>query len=250
MNEYQVNSAFNDACSNGYMPIVKFITTSKELEFHGDSQTGLNVACANGHLEVVKYLLTSPDIENKPQLDNPQFGTNSPLIHACRKGHLDIVSYLLTSPDLKEHADIHANHGTPLEHAAMGGHLAVVKYLLNSPELKEHSDIHEGGDKAIWAAAAYEKVEVVKYLASSPELKDHANLHAQSDILFLSTISQQTPYVLNTLINELNIEKTPGIEQILENTKHFPLSLEATELFAIREMNQANQLKEGNKLKM
>lgn len=116
--------------------------------------------------------------------------------------------------------------------------MEVVKYLLNAPELKEHADIHEGGDETVVGAAIYGQVDMVKYLASSRELTDHANLHAQDDAVFMSVISQQTPYMLITLINDLNIEKTSNIEEIIDNTKNFRLSLEVTELFAIREMNQ------------
>jgi hypothetical protein len=54
--------AFQHACSNGHLNIVKFLLSSEEthrhINIHADDELAFRLACENGHLPIVKYLIS------------------------------------------------------------------------------------------------------------------------------------------------------------------------------------------------
>lgn len=65
------------------------------------------LACANGYLDIVQYLLTSKDLKKHSRINEQDKNDCDALTHACKYGHLDVVRYLLTSHELSEHAKIY-----------------------------------------------------------------------------------------------------------------------------------------------
>lgn len=61
---------FQEACQNGYVELVRFLTTSEDLRsagypainIHQFNESAFRMACANGHLEVVKFLVDSESL--------------------------------------------------------------------------------------------------------------------------------------------------------------------------------------------
>lgn len=101
LNQHEINAEFLEACKNGHLVIVKYLTTSPELTVHANIDCnfseGFRWACHYGHLEVVMYLLTSPEIvEAGYQHADIHAENELGLLWACTTGNLEIVKYLLT----------------------------------------------------------------------------------------------------------------------------------------------------------
>jgi hypothetical protein len=90
---YELTNALFSLCEEGDLESVKYVLTSKELEYHanigGFDNAALSNACENGHLDIVKYLLTSTDLKENANI-NAHSGRSSILSAACRGGYLFI----------------------------------------------------------------------------------------------------------------------------------------------------------------
>lgn len=130
--------AFNRACRDGQLEVVKYVLTSDELKVRADPTSGdsfsLRFASAGTtktHFEIVKLLLTG----SSSTLDIHVLH-DYPLKAACQHGNLQTVIFLLTSPTLTEHADPYAmandgQYSDSLAFAASHHQQAVVEWLIN-----------------------------------------------------------------------------------------------------------------------
>jgi len=192
-------------------------------------------ASEDGELDKIKYLLTSKEIPNNVDISYNDYNA---LRNACKYGHLEIVKYLLTSPDLKQHSDIHVDQDGPFILACYSGNVELVRYFLTSPDLKEHPNIHTkymgGSDYGLVVACQLGHTDVVKYLLNSPDLKEHSDIHADGDRPLLISWNKKHFDIVNFLIFEMNIEKTPTINIYIHEEGMNDLQ----KMFDTRELNQ------------
>ena len=199
-------------------------------------------ASNTGNLDVIKDLLTLPG--NKYQrflffLINPCF------LHACMYGQINIVKYLLTSSDIKTHAEINTDNDDGFISACGAGHLDVVKYLLSSSDLKNHSNINASSNKAFSSSAGFGHLNVIKYLFSMPKIKENIITKEEcSNLAFSVACIKNQLHILQYIILELNIDKSPMVEILMKNTNN----TEALKIFELRDLktNIENELNVSN----
>ncbi|KAK1930105.1 putative ankyrin repeat protein [Phytophthora citrophthora] len=115
--ECDAEQAFQEACEEGHLPIVKWLTdycASTENFFScAKAENAFYGAVYNGHLEVVKWLIKRGFSVRR---------TGDVIYAAARRGHLEVVKYLHTQ-------NFKADHRYTLEKAAKTGRLALVQWL-------------------------------------------------------------------------------------------------------------------------
>jgi hypothetical protein len=105
-------SGLNMAMGSGNLKIAEIILPLlKENNYCYDRiHNGFVEACKNGHLNIVEYMTTQSLFDfNKFKFRHPNHITSMKLqgfINACENGHSDVVKYLTSSPKLKEHVDV------------------------------------------------------------------------------------------------------------------------------------------------
>jgi len=110
-------------------------------------------------------------------------------------------------------------------------------------------------DECFIDACTFQRFDEIKYLLTSPELKIHADVHTLEDIGFahLSGDKPGGKEIIEYLIFEYNIEKTPFIEEILGfedylSQKVKDLSQEYKKMFEARDLKNSltNELEDKN----
>lgn len=105
-------SGLNYAMGKGDLKIAELIfPLLKENNYCYDRiHNGFVEACKNGHLNIVKYMTTQSIFDfGKFKFRHPNYITSMNLqgfVNACENGHADVVKYLTSSPELKEHVNV------------------------------------------------------------------------------------------------------------------------------------------------
>jgi ankyrin repeat protein len=149
--------------------------------------------------------------------DSTQKEINDAFVFAAFQKNIgfETIRYLLTSPNLNFNADIHHCDDQALIWACTNGDFRLVKFLLSSTELKEHININSRDGYAFRWACENEYMDIVKYLLSSTELKEHVNIHSQNDEVFKICYKRGYIDMVKYFIFDLNMQKTPEIENFL-----------------------------------
>lgn len=221
----------------------------KKREFNPDHE--FIKLCETGDLANLKKLLTvytETDIK---------LGNNHGLIKAVVKNHLPVVEYLLDKTDLGSEPTIY-NEQSAYMVACDQGKIKMIDKLfknwLSHPNQQEaNPQVWEYGFSAAYTA---ENEKAIKFFLQNPDMKPYANIHLENDNCFINSFKVQRKDLLEMLILELNIEKTPAIQEFLDNPdtrdkfgKQYKIDKnEINELFEKRDFknNIENNLPEKN----
>eukprot|EP01133_Synstelium_polycarpum_P002900 gene2900-3330_t len=193
-----VSSAFEYACMNGHLEVVRQLHASSRVTLT-ESTAPIDLAAAGGHLEVVQWLhayRTEPAtvyakdsaacgghldvlkflVESRPN----ESCTCSALDQAASHGHLDVLIYLWErQPPCSTVARITSSAS---DFAALEGHLDILKYIYTTiPEAR-------ASDKALSHAAERGHLEVVRFLLDigisvTSRALDAASKHGHLEVL-------------------------------------------------------------------
>ena len=122
------NNAFQIACENGYLDLVKQFMKEVEVDVNlpgRDRMTALSLAALHGHYEVVEYL-----VENGAKVTKKDKFRRTPLINAIRGGFSKIVAYLLSKGSEYDFGDSSKN--SPIHYACAYGWQEIVELLLKA----------------------------------------------------------------------------------------------------------------------
>jgi hypothetical protein len=200
---YDYNGAFESACSNGHLEVVKWLYNNfidkininehysnifknvihhNKLEIakllyslkekpimHDLYTTEFIRACVNGKLEMVKWLYSIGDvcIEDKP---NIHFNNEEAFKYASKNGHLQIVNWLI---NLEDKPNIHVDDDFAFKYACHNGHLNIAKLLYYS--FDDKPNIHAEHEDAFRYACHNGHLETAKWLYSLGNINIHAN---------------------------------------------------------------------------
>jgi len=131
--------------------------------------------------------------------------------------------------------------------ACSKGNLKKIKAFMDSNNSNIKVD-QEGMNKALIMAFMFNKLKVIVYLLTSPDLSIKADVHHKNDIFFRLAYDDNNCQILDYLIDEFKIEKTP---RIIEEIKNNPNSTIENK-FIIRDLYKdlpINELK-NKKLKI
>lgn len=184
---YNHDQGFRWACENGHLDIVKFLSTSDELQasghslvdIHADDEHALRWSCHNGHLEIVQFLTTSPLLLSLTSPPDIHANDDQSFQWACENGHLEIVKFLTTSAELRragcDFANIHGFNDYPFELACRFGHLEIVRFLTTSLDLvaSGHTlvDPHALNFHGITLCTLRRHAPLLRFFIQSPELQ-------------------------------------------------------------------------------
>lgn len=117
------------ACRRGNLNLVRKSLTSVEGKSFSSSPVLLQEAILGGQLNIVKFLTTSKELELHADI---HYSKDLALVYACGANRLDIVDFLLTSPELKSHCNVHTLADAPIREACSNGYPDMVQYLLDN----------------------------------------------------------------------------------------------------------------------
>lgn len=148
---------------------------------------------------------------------------------SCTEEKIEKIKYLLSSAELPIHADINANRN--INWACQVGSLEFIKYILLSPELEKKADYNSVSR----CSTMHERLDVLKYILTSPDFPD-INLQEKMESSFMGGVFLHKTKVIEFLIFEMNIKKSPTIEKILINNVYIDKAVE--KMFEKRELHQ------------
>lgn len=97
----QLDDAIIDACISGNLAEVDYLVTCFKLNIHSNLNKEFNeafdFACVNDRLDVVKYLIQSSELEKHITNNNLKGGFQS----ACFYRNIDVVKYLIMDCDIE-----------------------------------------------------------------------------------------------------------------------------------------------------
>ncbi len=152
--------------------------------------------------------------------------------------------------------------------ACKNNHLNLVEYLLTSDNTKDFHEIHLKDSKGMILAAQRDYSDIVKFLLHSTKLSKHADIHADNDILLITAYNAERTELVKYLILDCNIEKTPAIQEKIDEVKlkeptsyiqekQYNFILEIEKMFNITSVNRdlnrelpVNNEKKQKKLKL
>lgn len=207
--------------------------------------------CETGDINNLKKLLTvytETDIK---------LGNNYGLIKAVVKNHLPIVEYLLDKTQLGAEPTIYQEQSAYLVACDEGKTQIIDKFFKNwlthPSQQKDNPQVWEYGFSAAYTS---ENEKAMKFFLQNPDMQPYADIHLENDNCFINSFKVHRKDLLEMLILDLNIEKTPAIEDFLENPdtrdkfgKQYKIDKnEINELFEKRDFknNIENNLPEKN----
>jgi ankyrin repeat protein len=156
--DIHANGAFQLACGNGHLDVVKFLLSLEpergRIDIHAGnflvfdvitSKSAFQLACCNGHLDVVKYLIS---LEPDHGRINIHADDEYAFRWACSDNHLNVVKFLLSLESDHGRINIHACDELAFRWACSDNHLNVVKFLLSLESDHGRIDIHCRSDSA------------------------------------------------------------------------------------------------------
>lgn len=265
------NNSFLSACSRGDVEAVKkcLITNDYKNTAYNLSY-GFDLACKNGNLKIVKEILKCSKTGGDLKRDCKTLFKQG-IMHASEKGHFNIVHYFLTDTDVKDSFTEQLKEEGLFNLACQSGNIKLVKFLLTSSQLPSRYDMSKIGIPSFLAACEAGKIGLIDYfLKTYPQ---HLGAHLTLSTAFLRASSNNNIHlikylldknnkslsgyinidknacsssfkiscykghmdIVNFFIFELNIEKTPEIENFLfiGDYKHI------TALFSARDEKRA-----------
>lgn len=143
------------------------------------------------------------------------------LLYYCEKGKINYIDYIFSHPQLSKMALPIMTKA--LECACCSSQLNTLRYLLLSSHLKQYHDWEDAQrsifNKLLFFACRADNVNIVDFLLNSPLLVKNANIHYDNDKhfihAFLMSSTLKKSNILNYLIFNFNIKKTPYIENYL-----------------------------------
>ena len=156
-------TALHYACFAGNLEIVKYMMNkSEEFLLNGLTKNGenaLHLASGNGHVDIVKLILKHPEMGL--DINQKDFGGNTPLHVACYSLNYDLVQFLLSHAE-KQYIDVLAvnNYGETILHAALknDGCLKMVRLLLDYAKQIGLDVNHEDSDGNTALKLALDKI--------------------------------------------------------------------------------------------
>ena len=122
------NNAFQIACENGHLELVKAFMKEVQVDVNlpgRDRMTALSLAALHGHYEVVEYL-----VENGAKVTKKDKFKRTPLLNAIRGGFSKIVAYLLSKGSEYDFGDSSKN--SPVHYACAYGWKEILELLLKA----------------------------------------------------------------------------------------------------------------------
>lgn len=128
------------ACRRGNLHLVREFLTSAEGKSFSTYPVLLQEAILGGQLEIVKFLTTSNELERHADI---HYAKDLALVYSCSSNRLDIVQYLLSSPELKTHCDVHTLADAPIREACNNGYPEMVQYLLDNYDITISDNLYK-----------------------------------------------------------------------------------------------------------
>lgn len=221
----------------------------KKREFNPDHE--FIKLCETGNLNELKKLLT---VYTETDIT---LGNNHGLIKAVNENHLPVIEYLLDKTKLGSEPTIYQEQSAYLVACDQGKIKIIDKFFKNwlqhENQQKSNPQVWEYGFSAAYTA---EKEQAIKFFVQNPDMQPYANIHLENDNCFINSFKVHRKDLLEMLILDLNIEKTPAIQEFLEEPdtrdkfgKKYKIDKnEINELFNKRDLknNIENNLPEKN----
>jgi hypothetical protein len=160
------------ACANGRLNIVEYLCLSEDLKDKtrpsNEIEAALSVAAAYGYLDIVKFFLTNKNVEYIDIYKN-----SNAFVSACGSGQLDIVKYLISSPEIKKHIDPN-KYVSGFKKACTNNYVNIAQFFLEDTDLLQ--ELTPADYKDIFANVCYyNAVNALNYLLENTYIDEHAD---------------------------------------------------------------------------
>lgn len=173
-------TGLNYAMGKGKLEIAELIfPLLKENNYCYDRiHNGFVEACKNGHLNIVRYMTTQTIFDfDKFKFRHPNHVTSMKLqgfINACENGHTDVVKYLTSSPELKEHVNV-----DQVKVVVGINNFEILRHFIFDLDLKESDSF------MMRINTSYELSKQIKYMFEKKKLHKEITQESSSDTLGL-----------------------------------------------------------------
>lgn len=179
-------------------------------EFNPDIE--FMILCEKGDLVNIKKLLT---VYTETDIF---LGNNHGLIQAVIKNHPLVVDYLLEKTALGKEPTVYGEQGAYLV-ACDRGYLKMAERLFKN--WLEHKELQKT-NPYIWefgfvSAYVSGNEKAMRLFLENPIMKPFSNIHLEDDNCFVTLYKLERKDLLETLIFDFNLEKTPAITDFLNN---------------------------------
>lgn len=206
-----INGILQQCCEEGDLETLQRLFSSSAKDVIAHPNTILGFVAERGHLNIIKYLLTSSELKENADIMSKNDNT---FRKACQHGHLELVKYILNTP-LGRTINFKDSCVDGAIYAAMSGQLDVLKYFLTELPIEFRPSVHCGQDKIFKQAILNGHLNIIQYVLTSNELSEHIDIHTDNDVGFDNALQFKHLDILKYFIFDLNIHKTPYIEESL-----------------------------------
>jgi hypothetical protein len=145
LNKKEINKEFLEAFAHRDYELMEYLLTSEKLHYKADIHTKKDIAlfnaCSEGDLTAVKFLSTSPKLQEHANINAKHTSYGTPIQTACTTESLDVVQFLLTHPKLKGKINLKKEFQDIFHSAFFARAHKSLKYLITEFELRKNDHI-------------------------------------------------------------------------------------------------------------
>jgi hypothetical protein len=183
-------------------------------------------AIKGSQFEMLDYLFNQ--LENNDELFD-DINMKGCIQIVCNDIKVDMLNLLLTHPKLLADDFL----GQACIDASKNGSLEIFEYLFNKFLDNKIIKTKLTNGEIISNAASCGHIDVIRYVLNTENLKKYVDIHVNKDVTIRAAYKNNHFDILNYLVFDLQIEKTPFLEEYMRNEP------ELKKLFDIRDLNNS-----------
>lgn len=172
-------------------------------------------ACEEGDIQYITEQI------DRCKTNNLKIPFNEMMNTACANGEFIVAKLLLTN-HYNEYEKFNFNHY--LRNAVYSSNNEIVNYLISNPKFSKNIDLDKATENILLPAIESKKVKNIFSVLKNKNIKEKLNLHVHDDFLFRFAFTNHNTDLIEYLVFDLKLKKTPTIKHILENGNNLNLS--------------------------
>lgn len=169
---HDISNIVHNACENGFLDIVQWIYPAAVGSGDWDPNTFLHLVCENGHLDIAQWIYS--------QGENVHIRPNYIFSTACKNGHLHVAQWIYSQAANIITTSYRGAWKNIFVSVCARGHLHIAQWLYSLDSVDTNVSTNFNKEKLFYAACAHGHLSVAQWIYSKGEI----NIHHKDDRIF------------------------------------------------------------------